>query len=415
MQAVLRNRNFQRLWISQIVLTIGGSLMQMGLIELFRVRGYDVRVETAKFSFAVALPGLLLGPVAMVYLDRWQRRSVMMISDVLRAVLAVMIAVWLLPLLTDTVEQHGLLLVYLLVGVIGVIATFYLPARSALLPNLIDTNLLMQANKVFTTSLAIATVGGAALGGFVAERFGVACAVLLSGLSFLVSFGLLWLIAMPPHATTQAAATGGRSGWGEFETGCIYLWEHPTALPLVLLNGFFAFLLGILMVVFVGYALDTLGLRTGGMGYLVTAGGLGAGIGIAVLGRGKLWAQSNWLPFVQLLLAAGALVALGLTTSVWLAALIVVVLGAVSATVLIYIDARLQAQVEDVRRGAVFAARGMLTSATMIVAFWLQFGTQLFKRTPPPTVLLWLGIGTFAAALLMLLSMRTRTRPATIS
>ena len=126
----------------------------------------------------------------------------MMLSDVLRAVLAVMIAVWLLPLLRDAVEARGLLLVYLLVGVIGVIATFYLPARSALLPNLIDADLLMQANKVLTTSLAIATVGGAALGGFVAERFGVACAVLLSGLSFLVSFGLLWLIAMPPHATT---------------------------------------------------------------------------------------------------------------------------------------------------------------------------------------------------------------------
>src|SRR5437667_10106086 len=171
MRGVLSNRNFRRLWISQVVLTVGGSLIQMGLIELFRVRGYDVQVETAKFSFAVALPGLLLGPVAMVYLDRWQRRSVMMLSDVLRAVLAVMIAVWLLPLLRDAVEARGLLLVYLLVGVIGVIATFYLPARSALLPNLIDADLLMQANKVLTTSLAIATVRGAALGGFVAERF----------------------------------------------------------------------------------------------------------------------------------------------------------------------------------------------------------------------------------------------------
>ena len=106
---------------------------------------------------------------------------------------------------------------------------------------------------------------------------------------------------------------------------------------------------------------------------------------------------------------------LGLTTSIWPAVLIVIVLGAVSATVLIYIDAKLQAQVEDVRRGAVFAARGMLTSATMVVAFWLQFGTAVFIRTPPPTILLWLGVGTFAAAVLMLLAMRARTRPATVT
>ena len=82
---MLTNRNFCRLWISQIVLTVGGSFLQMGLIELFRLHHCDVRVETAKFSFAVAVPGLLLGPVAMAYLDRWQRRSVLLISDGLRA------------------------------------------------------------------------------------------------------------------------------------------------------------------------------------------------------------------------------------------------------------------------------------------------------------------------------------------
>ena len=395
---MLLNRNFFRLWLSQIVLTIGGGFMQMGLIELFRVRGYDVRVETAKFSFAVAIPGLLLGPVAMAYLDRWQRRSVLLISDVLRVVVAVAIIAWLLPLLNGQVEQRDLFRVYLLVGLIGVIATFYLPARVAVLPNLVAPDQLMQANKVFTTSLAIATVGGMALGGFVAERFGVGMAILLSGASFLVSFGLLWTIQMSPHATTGRA----KPVFDEFVTGCVYLWEHPTALPLVLLNAFFAFLLGVLMIVFLGYAFKTLGLRTAGVGYLGAAAGVGAGIGLALLGRGKAWSHSGWVSFFQLLLAGGALVGLGLTTHIALAALLVVVLGAVSVTVLIYIDAKLQAQVEDARRGAVFAARGMLTSLTMVAAFWLQFGTEFFKQTPAPVVLLWLGASSGVAAVLML-------------
>ena len=395
---MLTNRNFCRLWISQIVLTIGGGLMQMGLIELFRVRGYDVRVETAKFSFAVAIPGLLLGPVAMAYLDRWQRRSVLLISDGLRTAVAVAIVVWLLPLLTGQVEQRDLFRVYLLVGLIGVIATFYLPARVALLPNLVAEGQLMQANKIFTTSLAIATVGGMALGGFVAEHLGVALAIVLSGASFLVSFVLVWTIRMPPHATTDQA----KPVCHEFVTGCVYLWEHPTALPLVLLNAFFAFLLGVLMIVFLGYAFKTLGLRTAGVGYLAAAAGIGAGIGLALLGRGKAWTHSGWVAFCQLLLTGGALVGLGLTTNIWVAATLIVILGGVTVTVLIYIDAKLQAQVEDSRRGAVFAARGMLTSLTMVVAFWLQFGTEFFKRTPAPLVLLWLGASTGIAALLML-------------
>jgi MFS family permease len=394
MRAVLANVNFRRLWISQVVLTLGGSLMQMGFVELFRSRGFDVRVELAKVSFAVALPGLILGPVAMTYLDRWQRRRVLLVSDAVRTVVAGLIAWWV-------VEQRGLLGMYWLVGVLGVIATFHLPARSAVVPNLVATEELIPANTLFTTSLSIAAVGGMAVGGFVAERYGVMLAIVLSTLSFLASFVWVWMIQMSAHATTQPKKN-------EFWEGCVYLWEHPLALPLVLLNGLFAFILGILMIVFFGYAFETLGLRTGGAGYLIGAAGVGAGIGIAMLGHGKPWTRSDWLPFVQLLLAAAALVGLGLTTNVWLAALVVVALGAVSATVLICIDAKLQAQVEDARRGAVFAARGMLTSATMIVAFWLQFGTKWFQHTPPPTVLLWLGIGSLIAAVLMLWGVRVR-------
>jgi MFS family permease len=408
MRAVLRNVNFRNLWIAQIVLALGDALMQMGLLELFRTHGLDERAETAKLFFAISLPGLVLGPLAMAYLDRWQRRRVLMMSDAVRALIVAGIVVWLLPLLTGRVEYRNLLLVYLMIGVIGSIATFYLPARSALLPNLVEPAGLVKANTLFATSLAVATVGGRALGGFVAEEFGVSWAVLANALAYVISVALLWRIQMVPHATTNTAAAPSRGGWHEFRDGLVYLWEHPTALPLVLLAGVFAFLLGILMVVFVGYAIDTLGLRTGGVGYLIAAAGVGAGIGIATLGRGKPWTQAGWLPFAQLLVAATTLILLSLTTRVWIAALLLVALGAVAATVMIHIDAKMQAQVEDVRRGAVFAARGMLTSATMVVAFWLQFGTATFKRTPPPTVLFWLGVGSMIAGLLTLLAARTK-------
>lgn len=394
MKAVLANLNFRRLWLSQIALALGDALMQMGLLELFRVHGYDERVETAKMFFAVSLPGLVLGPVAMVYLDRWQRRTVLLVSDGLRAVVVAGVVMWLLPLLTGHVDQRNLFMVYLGIGAIGIVTTFYLPARAALLPNLIEPELLVKANTLFATSVAVATVGGRALGGWVAERVGVPWAVSANAMMYLVSVGLLARIHMTPHAV----AAGSRPKWGELKTGFVYLREHPTALPLVILSGVFAFLLGLLVVVFVGYGMDTLGLRTGGLGYLVAAAGMGAGVGIVLLGQGKPWTKSDRLPVAQLLLAGAALVGLSFTTNVWLAALWVVGLGAVASTVMIYIDAKLQAQIEDGRRGAVFAARGMLTSLTMIVAFWLQFGSATFKRTPPPTVLWWLGISSAGVA-----------------
>ena len=412
MVPLLNNAGFRRLWISQIMLALGGASMQMGLLEVFRAHGYDVRVETAKFSFALALPGLVLGPFAIAWLDRWQRRGVLIISDGIRAVLVAGVVVWLLPLITGRIEQRSLLAVYIAVGVIGAIATFYLPARSALLPNLVEPGSLMKANALFAASLAIATIGGSAVGGFVAERIGVTWAVSANAVMYLASVIFLWRIRVDPHASATSMTGIKKSGWGEFRIGMIYLWEHPSAMPLVILSGVFAFLLGILVVVFVGYAMKTLGLQTAGVGYLVAAGGIGAGAGIGLLGHGKPWTHSDWLPFAQLLLAAGALICLSLITNAWLAAPVVVVLGAVAATVLIYIDAKLQTQVEDARRGAVFAARGAVTSATMCVAFGLQIWTVVLRQTPAPTVLLWLGEGSIAAALLTVTMFLARRRQA---
>jgi MFS transporter, DHA3 family, macrolide efflux protein len=408
--SLLKNQGFRSLWISQVILALGDAVMQMGLLEFFRIRHYDERAETAKLFFAVALPGALLGPIAIAYLDRWQRRHVLVVSDATRAFIIGIIAVWLVPVLAGQVQPHNLFVVYTLIFVIGAITTFYYPARYALMPNLVGSEQLIPANTLFTTSLAIAGVGGRAIGGFVAEKFGVECAILTNVIAYLVAAFLVWRIEMDPHATTGHGKSSESGGWHELKTGLSYLWEHPTALSLAMLSAVFAFLGGVFVVSFVGYSVETLGLRTGGLGYLLAAAGVGAALGIGLVGSGKSWTKSTWLPFVQLLLVGVVLMLMGTTANVWITAVLLVLLGAIAATVLIPIDSKLQEEVDDKRRGAVFAARGMLTSATMIVAFWLQFGSEFFRRTPAAKVLLWLGVGSIVAAALTVLALRTRRR-----
>ncbi len=406
MLSLLDNKGFRRLWISQIALALGDALMQMGLLEYFRAHGYSERTETAKMFFAVALPGLLLGPLAIAYVDRWQRRHVLIVSDASRAVIVGLIAAWLLPVLMGRVPFRNLFAVYALILIIGSITTFYYPARYALIPNLVGNERLIQANTLFTTSLAIAGVGGRAIGGFVAERIGVEWAILSNAVAYVVATVLVWRIQMDPHATTGGPDSKEPGGWGDLKTGLVYIWQHHSALSLALLSAVFAFLAGVFAVEIVGYTMETLGLRTGGFGYLLVAAGAGAALGIGLVGRGKPWTKASWLPFVQLLLVGGVLILMGLTARIWITVLLLFVLGAIAATILIPIDAKLQEEVDDKRRGAVFAARGMLTSATMIVAFWLQFGTKLFQRTPAPQIMLWLGFGSIAAAVLTLATLQ---------
>ncbi|MGO9246545.1 MAG: MFS transporter [Verrucomicrobiia bacterium] len=406
MLSLLDNKGFRRLWISQIALALGDAVMQMGLLEYFRAHGYSERTETAKMFFAVALPGLLLGPLAIAYVDRWQRRHVLIVSDASRAVIVGLIAAWLLPVLMGRVPFRNLFAVYALILVIGSITTFYYPARYALIPNLVGNERLIQANTLFTTSLAIAGVGGRAVGGFVAERIGVEWAILSNAVAYVVATVLVWRIQMDPHATTGGPDSKEPGGWGDLKTGLVYIWQHHSALSLALLSAVFAFLAGVFAVEIVGYTKDTLGLRTGGLGYLSVAAGAGAALGIGMVGRGKPWTKATWLPFVQLLLVGAVLILMGLTARVWITVLLLFVLGAIAATILIPIDAKLQEEVDDKQRGAVFAARGMLTSATMIVAFWLGFGNEWFQHTPAPQIILWLGFGSIAAAVLTLATLQ---------
>jgi MFS family permease len=410
MRDVLRHPGFRRLWIAAVVLAIGDALMRMGLIEFFRANDYDVATETAKMLFAVSLPGLLLGPVAIAYLDRWQRRSVLMISDALRALTVVVIATWLLPVVTGRVESRGLMAVYVMIFLNGSISTFYLPARAAMLPNLLAPKQFILANTLLTATVAVANVGGSGLGGFVAEKMGVEWAVTANALAYVVSVAMVAAIRMEPHTTTSGENAHPEGGWGEFRTGLKYLWEHKIALPLVLLTAVFAFVGAVFMVAFTGYAMADaphgLGLRTGGFGYLLVAFGVGSGLGMAAVGRAKKWARAAWLPSAQLAVVGAILMWLSRTANPWLAAVVLVALGAVAAPLMIPIDSKLQEQVDEKRRGAVFATRGMLTSATMCVALWLQFGTAFFRETPSSSILWWLGVGTIGVVLLTAFTLR---------
>jgi MFS family permease len=382
--------------------------MRMGLLEVFMRHRLDKEVETAKMFFALSVACLLFGPFAMLHLDKWQRRPVMMVSDAVRMVLVGVMVWWLWSRPSDGDTPWTMGWVYFLIFLIGVIATFYLPTRYALLPNLVEGESLIKANTLFTTSLAVAAVGGMPLGALVAVHAGPLWALGVNAVAYALSVALIFRIKVPPHATRPVPDERAGGSARELREGFVYLWRHPTVAPLVLIAGVFAFLGGILIVTIVGYAEKTLEMGTLGLGWLGGAAGLGAGLGVVLLGRGRRWTRSIWLPPAQLVAGGVVLGLLSATSNPLVALPLLTALGAVGATAIIPIDAKLQEEAGDERRGAVFAARGMLTSATMIVAFWLKFGTNVLRTTPPPTVLMWCGGGAMVVAGLTFWALRMR-------
>ncbi len=269
---------------------------------------------------------------------------------------------------------------------------------------------MIPANTLVTVSMAVLAVGGMPLGGYVAVRWGALPAISINAVAY--GLALVMLLRMNPRRRLRPAAADARRGLQQLRDGLDYLWHHPTIVPLVVIAAVFAFLAGILIVTVVGYAEKTLGLGTLGLGWLGGAVGVGAGLGVALIGGGRPWTRSIWVPPAQLVYSGVLLGLLSTVSHPWMAAPLLMMLGAAGATAMIPIDAKLQEDVAEERRGAVFAARGILTSATMLVAFWMKFDTELLRVTPPPVVLRGCSLAALAVAVFTLAVLRHRRQKA---
>ena len=118
------NGSFSALWAGQLISLFGDRLNQLALVAVVAISTGSA-LATGLVFFAATLPNLLLSPIAGTFVDRWDRKEVMVVSDILRAAL-----VLLLPVAAVT----NILLVYPLIFLVTTISVFFRPARVAILP-----------------------------------------------------------------------------------------------------------------------------------------------------------------------------------------------------------------------------------------------------------------------------------------
>lgn len=210
--AVLRNRRFRALWLSQFVSGLGDWLVIGLLIPLVTTLSGGSAFAVAGIMIAKIIPSLLFSSVIGVFVDRFDRRRLMIACDVVRALLT------LILLFTSS-----LALIYLTVLTMEIASLFFTPARNALIPRLVAAEEVTVANGLaYTTQQASMLIGltmsGAILAGFeaivrwvLASEFpfvdvlvgplapallGPRAGVVLNSLTFVVSAVLLWSIRM---------------------------------------------------------------------------------------------------------------------------------------------------------------------------------------------------------------------------
>lgn len=192
-----RNVAFRRLWYGQIVSQLGDWFDSIALYTLLLdLTGSGQAVGA--LLVAQFLPPALVSPFAGVIIDRLPRKLVMILSDILRA---------LLVLVLLSVEGPGdIWIVYVITALKFALTSFFEPARSAIIPNLASRAELVAANGLSGATWSAMLAIGAALGGLVVGTLGVRLAFLLDALSFLLSALLIHTI--PVRAGTAQAVEG---------------------------------------------------------------------------------------------------------------------------------------------------------------------------------------------------------------
>ena len=206
MRQLFRIRDYRLLWTGQAVSNFGDAITNLALLlTAQRLTGSTAAVATT--AIAVALPTLLFGVFAGAYVDRWNRKRVMIVSDLFRTSFV------LLFLLVTTPDRMWLL--YTVAFIQAGLGTFFTPAKSAYLPRIVGSDHLMSANSVSQMTQIVAGLAGTAAAGLIAANADtLAAAYLIDAGSFAISLLVIALIrtdASPSPAATRPNIPATRS------------------------------------------------------------------------------------------------------------------------------------------------------------------------------------------------------------
>jgi MFS family permease len=412
-RGILAQPDFARLWYGQIISSLGDRFYQFALLYVILgiKQGLDAGKDSARITFCAMLPGLLLAPLYGWTIDRYSRRWVMFQADLARAVLTLsFLYIWFVA--------HSLPLVIVAVFVMGALNGLFIPARQAALPQIVSNEQLVPANALISLIGVIANFVGLPLASLVVSIFGARSSFLLNALGFLVSAWCIYHIRGDLRPTRANVKPGMEvSTWGGALEGWRVLRGRPELGALVIVNSAFAFVGALFVITILQQIVSTVDLtslrvvvghacafiarftpkppvvevKLLAFGLLMAAIGVGLGIGVGICGGARRLSRSKALPYVGLFLLGLSLVGFSHLRAYLPALLGAGFMGVLSSFILIPIEARLQNDVDDARRGRVFALRNLCTTTSFLAGLAVNLDGTLLRKIGPASVIEYTG------------------------
>lgn len=217
-----RDARFSAFWTGQTISQLGDRINQVAIaVMVAGATGSGVAVGAAFVS--ATLPNLLLGPIAGPFVDRWDQKKVMIVSDLLRGGMVLCI---------PFVAAVSLPLLYPLLFGITTVSLFFRPAKAAAVPRILSEDDLVAGQAAVWTGETIADIAGYPLAGLLVGALGanIALAFLLDAATYFISALLLLAIVIPPAARMIGTRMGGavRQFMSDLRDGWHVLRHQPT-------------------------------------------------------------------------------------------------------------------------------------------------------------------------------------------
>lgn len=300
--AVLRVRSFLLLWLAQAATQIGGNMVIYGLtVVVFSTTRSNAAVSLLLLTFLV--PAVLFSAVAGVYVDRLDRRTILVATNVLRGL--AFIVMW--------AAGPYLVAIYLLNAFVSLVTVFFAPAEASMIPHLVPRRLLITANGLFTFTMNAAfALGFALLGPLVVTLAGPDVLLLVIAALYLVAAAFCATLPpappddgrLRPAEVVRDAERAMESTFVQFREGLAFIARHRVISWSLAYLAITASLIGVLGVLGPDFATRALGLAPKDFVVVVLPLGFGLVLGILLLNS-----YGRFLPRRRVI--EGGLIALG--------------------------------------------------------------------------------------------------------
>jgi DHA3 family macrolide efflux protein-like MFS transporter len=366
MFTVLKNRDFLALFLSQLISKVGDNFAVVASLVLINELAARTGLATVVIAAAMTVPQLF-ALASGVFVDRFSRKTVMVVTDLLRAGFV------LLALLVN--QASDLYILYLTAFIVMGLGAMFVPARNASIPNLVPEEHLLTANALIQATELISLIAGASLATLVIGLSSTSAAFVVDSITFVVSALFLVAARIPRGAAPLAVSAPGsefRKFWRGFSEGVRYIGSNRHLLQLMAITTMATLGLSATVLMAAAYFKQLLGISAEYLGLLQATEGLGMAAGALLISAYASWARSRQIVSVTMIVLGGGILIFAVAPVYWLVLVGALVVGLCVVSARTTLAAMTQALVPDSQRGRVESAMvtviGLGTMGSLVMA-----------------------------------------------